>query len=396
MSGDRNAPGTLGGLSSRPRSDHEHHSNKLRRVISLVRKESRQVVRDPSSIALGVVLPVMLILLFGYGLSLDVKDIRVALVLDDRSAEATELAAGFQLSRYFIASYVNSMEEARQMMLYRKFDGIVHIQSDFSRRLALGNAEVQVLVHGTDANRARLMQGYAEATIAEYLARRAAAGELVAAGPVNVQSQLWFNTANESRWFLVPGLIVLVMTLIGAMLTALVMAREWERGTLESLFVTPVRSDEILLGKTIPYFVLGMIGFTLCVVAAKFLFHVPLRGSVWVLTGASMLYLLVALAIGLLISAVVKSQFVASQVGVLVTFLPAMMLSGFLFDLRSMPAPLRVITYALPARYYVAILQTIFLAGDVWSVIIPNTAVLGGMTLLLAILTRGVTRKRLA
>jgi ABC-2 type transport system permease protein len=378
------------------RKASEPHSSKLRRVISLVRKESRQVVRDPSSIALGIVLPVILILLFGFGLSLDVKDIRVALVVDDRSADATEMAAGFQLSRYFIPSYVNSMEEARQMMLYRKVDGILHVQSDFSRKLALGNAEVQVLVHGTDANRARIMQAYSEAAIAEYLARRAAAGDPVAAGPVNVQSQLWFNAANESRWFLVPGLIVLVMTLIGAMLTALVMAREWERGTLESLFVTPVRADEILLGKTIPYFVLGMIGFTLCVVAAKFLFHVPLRGSLWVLTGASMLYLLVSLGIGLLISAVVKSQFVASQVGVLVTFLPAMMLSGFLFDLRSMPPALRLITYVLPARYYVAILQTIFLAGDVWSVILPNTAVLGGMTLLVAVLTRGVTRKRLA
>jgi ABC-2 type transport system permease protein len=173
------------------------------------------------------------------------------------------------------------------------------------------------------------------------------------------------------------------------------MAREWEHGTLEALFVTPVRADEILLGKTIPYFILGMIGFALCVVAAKFLFHVPLRGSIWVLTGASMLYLLVALGIGLVISALVKSQFVASQVAILVTFLPAMMLSGFLFDLRSMPAPLRFLTYALPARYYVALLQTMFLAGDVWPVILPNTAVLGVMAVLLAIVTRGVTRKRL-
>src|SRR5580704_3035526 len=245
-----------------------HRSGKLRRVVSLVRKEARQVIRDPSSIALGVVLPVILILLFGYGLSLDVKDVRVALVIDDRSADATEMAAGFQLSRYFVARYVNSMVEARELMLNRKVDGILHVQSDFSRRLALGNAEVQILVNGTDANRARIMQGYAEAAIGEFLARRSAAGEPVVAGPINIQSQLWFNSANESRWFLVPGLIVLVMTLIGAMLTALVMAREWEHGTLESLFVTPVRSDEILLGKTIPYFILGMIGFSLCVVAA--------------------------------------------------------------------------------------------------------------------------------
>ena len=378
------------------RGSASHRGGKLRRIASLVRKEGRQVVRDPSSIAIGVVLPVILILLFGYGLSLDVKDVRVALVIDDRSADATEMAASFQLSRYFIARYVNSMVEARELMLNRKVDGILHVQSDFSRRLALGNAEVQILVHGTDANRARIMQGYAEAAIGEYLARRAAAGEPVVAGPINIQSQLWFNSANESRWFLVPGLIVLVMTLIGAMLTALVMAREWEHGTLEALFVTPVRSDEILLGKTIPYFLLGLVGFVLCVLAAKFLFHVPIRGSLWVLTGASMLYLLVSLGIGLLISSLVKSQFVASQLALLVTFLPAMMLSGFLFDIRSMPAALRLVTYVLPARYYVALLQTVFLAGDVWPVILPNAVMLVAMTAVLAILTRGVTRKRLA
>src|SRR3984885_1161629 len=378
------------------RGSASHRGGKLRRIASLVRKEGRQVVRDPSSIAIGVVLPVILILLFGYGLSLDVKDVRVALVIDDRSADATEMAASFQLSRYFIARYVNSMVEARELMLNRKVDGILHVQSDFSRRLALGDAECQILVHGTDANRARIMQGYAEAAIGEYLARRAAAGEPVVAGPINIQSQLWFNSANESRWFLVPGLIVLVMTLIGAMLTALVMAREWEPGTLEALFVPPVRSDEILLGKTIPYFLLGLVGFALCVLAAKFLFHVPIRGSLWVLTSASMLYLLVSLGIGLLISSLVKSQFVASQLALLVTFLPAMVLWGCLCDSRSMPAALRLVTYVLPAPYYVALLQTVFLAGDVWPVILPNAVMLVAMTAVLAILTRGVTRKRLS
>jgi ABC-2 type transport system permease protein len=174
------------------------------------------------------------------------------------------------------------------------------------------------------------------------------------------------------------------------------MAREWERGTLEALFVTPVRREEILLGKTIPYFILGMIGFVLCLLAAKFLFYVPFRGSVIVLTGASTLYLLVALAIGLLISSAVKNQFVASQITVLVTFLPAVMLSGFLFDLRSMPAAVRMMTYLLPARYYVTLLQTIFLAGDIWAVILPNAAALAGMMIVLLWLTRRVTQKKLA
>jgi ABC-2 type transport system permease protein len=369
---------------------------KMRRVASLVRKEARQMVRDPSSIAIGIVLPVLLILLFGYGLSLDVTNVPVAVVLEDPSPEATELAARFQLSPYFAARFLTSMPHAQQLMLERKVDAIIRIRPDFARHLSLGDSEVQILLHGTDANRARIIQAYAQGAIGQWAARRAAEGKDVLAGPVNVQNRLWFNDANESRYFLVPGLIVLIMTLIGAMLTALVMAREWERGTLEALFVTPVRADEILLGKMIPYFVLGMVGLALCIISAKFLFNVPLRGSVSVLAGTSMLYLLVALGIGLLISSVVKNQFVASELAMLVTFLPALMLSGFLFDLRSMPTPVWLITYILPARYYVALLQTIFLAGNVWSVILPNAAVLAGMAALLLVLTRRATQKKLA
>jgi ABC-2 type transport system permease protein len=368
---------------------------KIRRAGSLVRKETRQVVRDPSSIAIGIVLPVLLILLFGYGLSLDVTHVPVAIVLEEPSPEATELAASFQSSPYFDALLLTSMTRARDLMLAREVDGIVRIRPDFARNLSLGKGEVQILVHGVDANRARIIQRYAEGAIGQWVARLAAEGKDMPSGPVTVQNRLWFNEANESRYFLVPGLIVLIMTLIGAMLTALVMAREWERGTLEALFVTPVRTDEILLGKTIPYFALGMIGLGLCILAAKFLFHVPLRGSMLVLAGVSTLYLLVALGIGLLISSVTKNQFVASEITMLVTFLPAVMLSGFLFDLRSMPAVVRLITYVLPARYYVALLQTVFLAGDVWSVIVPNAAVLAGMAAVLLFLTLRTTQKKL-
>jgi ABC-2 type transport system permease protein len=255
---------------------------------------------------------------------------------------------------------------------------------------------VQLIVHGGDANRARIIEGYVEGVVAVWSARLAAQGQPGAIPPVGVQARLWFNEADDSRYFLVPGLIVLVMTLIGGLLTAMVMAREWERGTLESLFVTPVRSDEILLGKTIPYFVLSLFGFALCVLSAKFLFHVPLRGSMWLLLGASMLYVLIALGIGLLISSWVKNQLVASQLTMLITFMPAFMLSGFLFDLRSMPTAVRLITYVLPARYYVALLQSVFLAGDVWSVILPNTLVLALMAIALALGSRAVMSKRLA
>jgi ABC-2 type transport system permease protein len=381
-----------------PASEAKHTAlaARTRRVWSLVRKEARQVVRDPSSIAIGIILPVFLILLFGYGISLDVTNVPAAVVLEDPSPSATELAARFRLSPYFDARLLTSMPMARDLMLARKVDAIVRIRPDFARNLALGAAEVQILVHGTDANRARIIQVYTKGVIGKWTARRAAEGKEVSSGPVNIQSRLWFNEANESRYFLVPGLIVLIMTLIGAMLTALVMAREWERGTLEALFVTPVRVEEILLGKMIPYFALGMVGLVLCIVSAKFLFHVPLLGSVWVLAVTSILYLLVALGIGLLISSVVKDQFVASELAILVTFLPALLLSGFLFDLRSMPGPVRLITYILPARYYVALLQTIFLAGDIWRVILPNATVLAGMAVLLMFLNRAVTRKTLA
>jgi ABC-2 type transport system permease protein len=371
-------------------------SGKAQRVWSLVKKESRQVVRDPSSIAMGIVLPVVLILLFGYGLSLDVTNVPVAVVLEDPSPAATELASSFDLSPYFDAQFMTSMNRAAQLMMARKVDAIVRLRPDFGRRLAVGDAEVQVLVHGIDANHARIIQSYAQGAINLWAARRSAEGKVMVMGPVTVENRLWFNEANESRYFLVPGLIVLIMTLSGAFLTSLVVAREWERGTLEALFVTPVRPDEILLGKTIPYFVLGMIGLALCLLAAKFLFQVPFRGSVLVLISVSMLYLLVALAIGLLISSVFKSQFVASQIALLVTFLPALMLSGFLFDLRSMPALVRVVSYILPARYYVTLLQTVFLAGDIWSVILPNAAVLAGMAVLFFVLTHRVTRKALA
>lgn len=370
-------------------------AGRRRRVWALIKKEARQVVRDPSSIAIGIVMPVILILLFGYGMSLDVTNVPVALVLEDPSPAATDLASSFELSPYFDAQRMTSMRDAEQLMLARKVDGIVRLRPDFSRRLAQGDADVQLLVHGIDANRARIIQSYAQGALGAWAARRTAQGKDILTGPVRVQNRLWFNEANESRYFLVPGLVVLVMTLIGALLTSLVVAREWERGTIEALFVTPMRPGEFLLGKTIPYFVLGMIGLALCLFAAKFLFHVPFRGSVLVLTCVSMLYLLVALAIGLWISSTMKSQFVASQITLLVTFLPAVMLSGFLFDLRSLPTFVQLITFLLPARYYVTLLQTIFLVGDVWAVILPNAAVLAAMMTVLLSLARRATRKEL-
>jgi ABC-2 type transport system permease protein len=370
---------------------------KLRRITALVRKETLQLFRDSSSIAIGIVMPILLILVFGYALSLDVKHVRAAIVLEQASPAAAELAGGFLLSPYFDAQLVASMPQARQMMLRREVDGIVRVRADFARQLGRGTGEVQFIVYGTDANRARIIQGYTQATVAQSGVRHAAEGRRTAAGGrAVVQSRIWFNAANDSHYFLIPGLIVLIMTIIGALLTALVMAREWERGTLEALFVTPVRVGEILISKMIPYFGLGIIGLVLCIIAARLLFHVPIRGSFAILAGVSMLYLLIALAMGLLISSVTKNQFVASMATLLTTFLPALFLSGFLFDLHSTPTAIRILSFVLPARHYVSLLQTIFLAGNVPAVIVPAAAMLAVLAAILLTLTRAVAKKRLA
>jgi len=374
---------------------HDQIPARAWRTWALVKKEVRQILRDPSSIAVGMVLPLVLILLFGYGLSLDVKNIPVAVVLEDTSPDAAELASTFQLSPYFHARLMPSMGQARELMLAHEVDGVIRIPPDFSRRMRNGNASAQILAHGGDANRARIIQNYAEGTVGQWAARQLAQGQEVANGPVIMDARLWFNEANESRYFLVPGLVVLVMTVLGSLLTALVVAREWEHGTFEALFVTPVRAGEILLGKVIPYLGLGIFGLVLCMLAAKFLFEVPFRGSMWVLSVGSLLYLLVALGMGLLISSAVKSQFVAGLITVVAAFLPALMLSGFIFDLTSLPVAIRVLTYIFPARYYVSLLQTVLLAGDVWAVILPNLAMLGGIASLLFVLTRLGFKKQL-
>jgi ABC-2 type transport system permease protein len=374
---------------------------KLDRIRTLVRKEFRQVLRDPGSIAIAIVLPLVMIVLFGYGLSLDIKDVELAVVLQDTGPDAIDLARTFEGSPYFKAKLTPSMREAERMVRDHDADAIVAIPADFQRRLhgpfGVG-PDVQVVVNGVDANRGRAIQAYASGVVARWQAGRAdRAGRAgTAEAGAAVAARTWFNPTSESRFFLVPGLLVMVMTLIGALMTALVMAREWERGTLEALFVTPVRADEILLGKTLPYFALGMIGLTLCLLASRFLFGVPLRGSLPVLVGVSALYLLVSLEIGLLISSATKNQFVASQVALVATFMPAFMLSGFIYDLRNTPAVVQWVSYLVPARYYVALLQSLFMAGNVRSVVIPNTLVLVAIAVILLALARGATRKRLA
>jgi ABC-2 type transport system permease protein len=372
------------------------HGGFWRRLRALTLKETRQLLRDRSNLLIGLGLPIVLILIFGYGLSFDVKNAPVAVVMQDKSPTAREAISGLSLSRYIAPRMTNSMHEAERLMEQRKVDAIVGLPADFSRQLASGQARIQIVVNGTDANRARTIQGYIEGALALGQSRLAdRRGETGPPGMATMETRLWFNAANSSTWFLVPGLIVLIATLVGAFLTALVMAREWERGTLESLFVTPVRPMEILLAKVIPYFCVGMLGLFLCVLAAKYLFHLPIYGSLAILFLSSVLYLLVALGLGLLISSVTKNQFMASQLALIISFLPALMLSGFLFDLRNMPAAVRALGQALPATYYLELLKSLFLAGDIWPLILSNGAILLLYGVVLMALARAKTRKSL-
>lgn len=368
-----------------------------RRLTALIRKEFRQLLRDRSNLLIGIGLPIVLILIFGYGLSLDVRDARLMVVLEDASPAAHELVASLEGSTYMQTTVVRSFNEARREMDAHRADALVYLPGDYARRVSTDDARVQLLLQGGDPIRAAGIRSYVEGallTAAQKRQDRTGAAEPAARGVVVVE-RMWFNAANNSTWYLVPGLIVLIMTLVGTFLTALVMAREWERGTLEALFVTPVRPTEVLLAKIVPYFVVGLAGLGLCLLAARLLFGVPIHGSLLVLLVASMLYMIVSLGIGLLISAVTRNQFLASQVAILASFLPAVMLSGFVFDLRNVPLAVQVIGHLLPATYFMELVKTLFLAGTYWPLVFKNCAILTLFAVLLLTLARAITRKRL-
>lgn len=374
----------------------ERRGGSRMRMLGLMRKEFLQIVRDPSSIAIAFVMPVMLLLLFGYGVSLDAKHVPIAVVVQQPGTAANAFAAAFSRSQYFDPRITHSLHQGRTWLDNGSIDGMVVLRSDFNRRVRAGTgARIQVITNGVNANQARIIQGYVRGAWNKWLQHRANWSGMTLTQPVDLQPRVWFNASLRSRNYLVPGLVVVIMTLIGALLTAMVMAREWERGTLEALMVTPVTAGEIVWSKLIPYFVLGMGGMALTVVMAVTLFAVPLRGSLLALLLGSVLFLLAALGMGLLISVTTRNQFVAGLAAIITTFLPAFLLSGFIFDIGSMPAPVRWITHLIAARYLVAILQSVFLAGDVWPVILPNALALALMALFFLGVVRWRLRKRL-
>ncbi|GAB6067807.1 hypothetical protein JCM13664_11260 [Methylothermus subterraneus] len=364
-----------------------------RRLLALMRKEFLQIARDPGSWATAFVLPLVLLLLFGYGVSLDAKHVRLALVAERRDASAQDLLSGFYGSAYFAPVPAATLAQAQTLLNAGKVQGIVRLREDFARRLKSGQpAPIQLIVNGIDANTARLIEGYVGGVVEAGLRRQ---GKTQNLAQVVVEPRIWFNPEVESRNFLVPGLIAVVLTILGALLTALVIAREWERGTMEALLATPVRIGEVVTAKLLSFFLLGNGGLALAVALATELFAVPLRGSGWVLWLGSALFLLVALGMGLWISSLSKNQFVAGQIALIATYLPAFLLSGFLFEIANMPKAIQALTYLVPARYYVAVLQTVFLAGDVWSVLWPNLLMLALYAALFLGATYQISHKRL-
>ncbi|MDX0520714.1 ABC transporter permease subunit [Sinorhizobium medicae] len=370
-------------------------SGRARRFAALVRKESYQVVRDPSSILIAFVLPLVLLFLFGYGVSLDTTRTRVALVVEETSPLTRDLAASFEASRYFSVVAGRDRREFEDELVLGHVRGIVVIPAGFAAdHAAARHPSVQVIVDGSDPNTANFVQNYAQGTVANWERQRMSEGRSMPPA-ISTEQRFWFNPQLTSRNFLVPGSIAIVMTLVGTLLTSLVVAREWERGTMEAMMATPVSAAELLAGKLLPYFVLGLTSMTLCVLLAVFVFDVPFRGSVAALYALSATFLMPALGQGLLISAATKNQFLASQLALISAFLPAFLLSGFLFEINSMPTVIQWITYAVPASYLIPSLQTVFLAGNIWPMFARAIAVMFLIGCMFFALAARSTRKRI-
>lgn len=372
------------------------------RLKAVAGKEVIQIRRDVRSLGIVVIMPVVLVLFFGYGVSLDLKHLPVYVYDREASQQSQALLKRFQSSDYFeIVRAVNNYSELAKAL----DDGRAHmalvIPYDFSKKLrAGGTASVQVLVDATDDNTANVVIGYTQAVVQgysndvqlEWLQRR---GQQVQPPPLSVQTRTWYNENLESSAFIVPGVLALVMSVIGAFLTSLTVAREWERGTMEQLISTPVTSLEIMLGKLMPYFIVGLFDAGVCVVLAIFWFQVPFRGTVMALFVTTALFLVALLCLGFFISVVAKSQLAASQIALVATFLPAFLLSGFLFAIEQMPPFVQFVTRILPARYYVSSLKMIFLKGTPIGMLYTQLVPLAIFAVVLAVLATRVLNKRL-
>jgi len=341
----------------------------LKRISAVSRKEFIQIWRDPRSLALALIIPVLLLVLFGFALTLDVDNVPMVIWNQDNSHLSRDFILNFKNSRYFnIVGYRNNYKDMLYMLDRSKAMMIMVVPKDFSHYLQSGKkAPLQLIVDGTDSNTATIAMGYVRSVVAKYnldlFIKTLAANNIAVAPPLDYRPRVWFNPDLLNKYFVVPGLVAIIMMMIASLLTSLTMAREWERGTIEQLISTPVKANEMVIGKFIPYFVIGFIDLLISIFMAKYLFNVPLVGNIFLLIALSCLFLTGALSLGIFISTVAKSQLMASQMAILLTFIPTFLLSGFTYPIYNMPQVIQAITYLIPARYYIVILRGIFLKG---------------------------------
>jgi len=364
-----------------------------RRISALIVKECLQVLRDPSSLLIAFVLPPILLWLFSYAVSLDVDKVPFGVVLEGSGYEARQLAAAYAATPYFRTRVARDRRELDPLLVRGEIIGYAVIPPDFDEALLdpTRSPRVQVIADASSPNTANIVQGYARGVVDAW-SRGGAGG---AGGAIALQPRYWFNQELDGRHILTLGGIAIVMTLISTLLTALVIAREWERGTMEAMMSTPAGMVELLISKLAPYFLLGMLAALGCAAMSVFLFGVPFRGSVPALLLTSAFFLVPALGQGLLISTVARNQFVAAQISVFSAFVPATLLSGALFEIDSMPLWLQWLTELIPARHYVSSLQSIFLAGDPWPWLVRDMAGLLAVGALFFALTLLASRKSL-
>ncbi|CFQ41794.1 ABC transport system%2C permease component YbhS [Yersinia frederiksenii] len=368
-----------------------------RRLRALCRKETRQILRDPSSGLIAFVIPLLLLFIFGYGINLDSSKLHVGILMEQQSKPAQDLANAFASSPYISPQISDNRQALIQAMQAGKIRGLIVIPNDFAEQLARpeSKAPIQVITDGSEPNTANFVQGYAQGVWQIWQQQQAQNLGQTNDPLIEIQVRYWFTPAAISRHFIIPGAITIIMTVIGAILTSLVIAREWERGTMEALLSTQVTRSELLLSKLIPYYVLGMVAMTLCMVVSVFILGVPYRGSLWILFVITSLFLASTLGMGLLISTITRNQFNAAMIALNAAFLPAVMLSGFIFEIDSMPAIVRAVTYIIPARYFVSSLQSLFLAGNIGTVLVINLLFLIASAAVFIGLTAWKTHRRL-
>ncbi|CAI1979635.1 Inner membrane transport permease ybhS [Serratia quinivorans] len=368
-----------------------------RRLRALCLKETRQILRDPSSGLIAFVIPLMLLFIFGYGINLDSSKLRLGILMEQQSEEARDLANAFAGSPYIEPTISDNRQQLIQLMQAGRIRGLVVIPNDFAQRMARphDSAPIQIITDGSEPNTANFVQGYTQGVWQVWQQQRATDRGHEEKPLIDVQMRYWFNPAAISRHYIIPGAITIIMTVIGAILTSLVIAREWERGTMEALLSTQVTRAELLLSKLVPYYFLGMIAMVLCMAVSVWVLGVPYRGSLLILFVISSLFLASTLGMGLLISTITRNQFNAAMVALNAAFLPSIMLSGFIFQIDSMPAIVRAVTYIIPARYFVSTLQTLFLAGNIGTVLMINLLFLIASAVVFIGLTAWKTQRRL-